>query len=33
MIERTTLAVLCRPVRLLRKTFIAGMLLSTIAMI
>src|SRR2546425_11762768 len=33
MIERVTVAVLCRPVRLLHKTFIAGTLLSTIAMI
>jgi|SRR5262245_58780033 len=33
MIERATVAVLCRPVRLLRKTFIAGTLLSTIVMI
>jgi tripartite-type tricarboxylate transporter receptor subunit TctC len=33
MIERAALAVLCRPVRLLRKTFIAGTLLSTVAMI
>jgi tripartite-type tricarboxylate transporter receptor subunit TctC len=33
MIERATAAVLCWPVPLLRKTFIAGMLLSTIAMI
>jgi hypothetical protein len=33
MIERATVAVLCRLVRLLRKTFIAGTLLSTIAMI
>src|SRR5262249_22858889 len=30
MIERATVAVQCRPVRLLRKTFIAGTLLSTI---
>jgi tripartite-type tricarboxylate transporter receptor subunit TctC len=33
MIERATVAVLCRPVRLLRKTLIAGTLLSTIVMI
>src|SRR5215510_3320291 len=33
MIERATVAVLCRPVRLLRKTFIVGTLLSTIVMI
>ena len=33
MIERATVAVLCRPVRLLRKTFIAGTFLSTIVMI
>ena len=33
MIGRVTVAVLCRPVPLLRKTFIAGTLLSPIAMI
>src|SRR6516225_3544257 len=33
MIERVAVAVLCQPIRLLRKTFIAGTLLSTIAMI
>jgi len=33
MIERATVAVLCRPIRLLRKTLIAGTLLSTIVMI
>ena len=33
MIERVTVAVLCRPVRLLRNTLIAGTLLSSTAMI
>ena len=33
MPERVTIAVLCRPVRLLRNMVIAGTLLSTIAMI
>jgi hypothetical protein len=32
MIERATVAVLCRPVRVQRKTFIAGTLLSAIVM-
>ena len=32
MIERVTVAVLCRPVRLLRNTLIAGTLLSSTAM-
>src|SRR5947208_16431135 len=33
MIERATVAVRCRPACLLRKTFIAGAFLSTIAML